>query len=310
MLRGPPTAHRSRPGRRRLHPFALRSQGACFTIARWCATSPSPPNSARSATTPRRITTWSLASTSTRPRAGATQTGPSSGRCSMRQAPTMLPSRRSWSGSSPASRASASTPSPSSPCCAAAVSASSPSPSTLTTPPPASSWRRSSRASTSSTRKILPRRLHAGCARPPRVVSGSPAARPTATRRSTSRTGRRSARGWSPTATLPPSWSASSCSPHRGRASPRSRAPSTTTASPIPPDAPGPRTASTSSSPTRSTRAPCCGAATPATASRPCASRTPSRRSSRRNCSATPSHSCAPALRGAPTRAASAAPTC
>ncbi len=37
MLRGPPTAHRSRPGRRRLHPFALRSQGACFTIARWCA---------------------------------------------------------------------------------------------------------------------------------------------------------------------------------------------------------------------------------------------------------------------------------
>ena len=35
-----------------------------------------------------------------------------------------------------------------------------------------------------------------------------------------------------------------------------------------------------------------------------------SRRSSRRNSSAAPSHSCAPALRGAPTRAASAAPTC
>ena len=87
------------------------------------------------------------------------------------------------------------TPSPSSPCCAAAASASSPSPGTPTTRLPASSWRRSSRASTSSTRKILRRKSPGACARPPRAVSGSPAARPTATRRSTSRTGRRSARG-------------------------------------------------------------------------------------------------------------------
>ncbi len=201
------------------------------------STAPSPPNSARYATTPRRITTWSPASTSMRRRAGVSQTGPSSGRCSMRQVPTMLPSRRSWSGSARASRASASTPSPSSPCCAGAASASSPSPSTPTTPPPASSWRRSSRASTSSTRKILRRKSPGACARPPRAVSGSPAARPTATTRSTSRTGRRSARGWSPTATLPPSWSASSRSPRRGRALPRSPAPSTTTASPIRPAA-------------------------------------------------------------------------
>ena len=49
-----------------------------------------------------------------------------------------IESDKSWSGSSPGSPASGSTPWPSSPCCGARASASYPSPSTPTTPPPAS----------------------------------------------------------------------------------------------------------------------------------------------------------------------------
>ena len=67
-------------------------------------------------------------------------------------------SNKSWSGSFPASHASASTPSHSSPCSGARASVWSPSPSTPTTPPQGSSWRPSSRAWTSSTARILPRR--------------------------------------------------------------------------------------------------------------------------------------------------------
>ena len=66
-------------------------------------------------------------------------------------------SGRSWSGSSPGSPASASTPSPSSPCSVAGESGSSRSPSRPTTPPPADSWKASSRPSTSSILRILPR---------------------------------------------------------------------------------------------------------------------------------------------------------
>ena len=67
-------------------------------------------------------------------------------------------SNKSWSGSSPASHASASTQSPSNPCSGARASESSPSRSRPTTPPPASCLRESSRAWTSSTARISPRR--------------------------------------------------------------------------------------------------------------------------------------------------------
>ncbi len=90
-------------------------------------------------------------------------------------------SNKSWSGSSPASPASASTPSPSSPCSGAREFESSPSPSTLTTPPPASSWRPSSRAWTSSTARIWPRRSRGGCGGLPLAASGFPATPPSAT---------------------------------------------------------------------------------------------------------------------------------
>ena len=58
---------------------------------------------------------------------------------------------------------------------------SSPSPSTPTTPPPASSWRPSSRAWTNSTARTWPRRSRGGCGSPPLAASGSPATPPSAT---------------------------------------------------------------------------------------------------------------------------------
>ena len=66
-----------------------------------------------------------------------------------------IASNVSWSGSSPASHASASMQSPSNPCSGARASESSPSPSRPTTPPPASCLRESSRAWTSSTARIF-----------------------------------------------------------------------------------------------------------------------------------------------------------
>ena len=69
-----------------------------------------------------------------------------------------IASDKSSSGSSVASPASASTPSPSSPCSGARASAWCPSPSRPRTRPPAGSWRASSRAWTSSTARIWPRR--------------------------------------------------------------------------------------------------------------------------------------------------------
>ena len=69
-----------------------------------------------------------------RPRADASQTARSFARCLMRPPRPTLRSRRFWSGSSLASPASGSTPSPSSPCSDARASGWSPSPSTPTTP--------------------------------------------------------------------------------------------------------------------------------------------------------------------------------
>ena len=114
-------------------------------------------------------------------------------------------SNTSWSGSSLASPASGSTPSPSSPCSGARVSEWSPSPSTPTTPPPASSWRPSSRAWTNSTARTWPRRSPWGCGRPPLAASGSAAGRPTATTGSWCRTGRRRGPPWNPTPIRPAS---------------------------------------------------------------------------------------------------------
>ena len=95
--------------------------------------------------------------------------------------------------------ASGSTPWPSSPCSARRASAWSPSPSTPTTLPPASSWRPSSRAWTNFTARILRKRSCVGCGKPPPAASGSSPTPPTATRRSMSRTGPRSAPGWNST---------------------------------------------------------------------------------------------------------------
>ena len=60
-------------------------------------------------------------------------------------------------------------------------SGSSPSPSRPTTPPPADSWKASSRPSTSSIRRILPRTSPGGCGRPRPGASGCPARLPWAT---------------------------------------------------------------------------------------------------------------------------------
>ena len=54
-------------------------------------TCPSPPSLGRSGITPRRTATWSPASTWTRPRAGASPTGPSSRRCWTRPAKPEAP---------------------------------------------------------------------------------------------------------------------------------------------------------------------------------------------------------------------------
>ena len=185
----------------------------------------------------------------------------------------MPPSRRFWSGNSPASHASASTPSPSSPCSGARESASSPSPSTPTTPPPASSWRPSSSRWTNSTAKILPRRSRGGCARRRLAASGSPAGCPTASARSTSRTGPRSAPPWNPTRMRPVSLRAPLTWPRPVGGCWTSPAPSTTRASPAPQESSGPRTASISSSETKPTQALWSGARTPRTRPTRCASR-------------------------------------
>ncbi len=89
----------------------------------------------RSATTPRRTATPWPVNTSTRPRAGVSLTDPSSAKCWRRPPDPTLPSRRFWSGSSPASPARGSTPSPSGPCSAGVASGWSPSPSMPMTPP-------------------------------------------------------------------------------------------------------------------------------------------------------------------------------
>ena len=170
-----------------------------------------------------------------------------------------------WSGSSPASPASASTPSPSSPCSGARASASSPSPSTPTTHRRASSWRPSSRAWTNSTARILLRRSREGCGKPRREASGFPATPLTATTGSWCRTVPKRGPPWRSTPMwLPPS---SACTtwrrPETGRS--KSSAPSTTRASPVPGGSSGPGPASTTSSPTRRTRAHWSGAQTPRT---------------------------------------------
>ena len=90
-------------------------------------------------------------------------------------------SNTSWSGSSHGSPGSASTLSPTSPCSAGAASGSSPLPRTPMTLQLANSSRGSSRASTSSIRRIWRRRSGGGCGRPPPEASGSPAGRPTGT---------------------------------------------------------------------------------------------------------------------------------
>ncbi len=149
---------------------------------------------------------------------------------------------RFWSGSSPASHASASTQSPSNPCSGARASESSPSPSGPTTPPPASCLRPSSRAWTSSTARISLRRSREGCARPHREASGFPAMPPTATTGSWCRTVPRRDPPWRSTRICPPSSSACSTwrRPKTGRS--KSSAPSTKRASPALGESSGPGT--------------------------------------------------------------------
>ncbi len=102
------------------------------------STSRSAPSCAHCATTPSATDTKSCASSLTRRSRVESPTGPSSARCWTRPLKPSRRSRKSWSGSSPVSPASASTRSPSSRCYAGAGSASPPSPSTPTIRQPAS----------------------------------------------------------------------------------------------------------------------------------------------------------------------------
>ena len=150
------------------------------------------------------------------------------------------------------------------------ASASSPSPSTPTTPPPASSLRPSSRAWTNSTARISPRRSPGVCGNPRREASGFPATPPSATTVSWCRTDPRSAPPWRSTPKRPTSSGACSTWPKPVMGRSKSSAPSTTKASPAPRGSSGLGPASTTSSRTRRTRAHWSGASTPRTRGNRC----------------------------------------